>query len=50
MKRRTYRVARKAISDENLRAWLMKNNPGFNTSELPTGHHPSYGATVSTEG
>lgn len=31
-----YRVARKAVADENLRAWLSKTNPGFGTDDLPT--------------
>ena len=31
----TYRVARKAIADEALTAWLTKTNSGFGTGELP---------------
>lgn len=31
-----YRVARKAVADENLKAWLAKTNPGFGTDDLPT--------------
>jgi lysophospholipase len=37
-----YRVARKVIADENLRAWLMETNPGFGTLELPTVSNPSH--------
>jgi lysophospholipase len=37
-----YRVARKAIADENLRTWLMETNSGFGTSELPTVSNPSH--------
>jgi lysophospholipase len=32
----TYRVARKAIADQALAAWLTKTNSGFGTAELPT--------------
>jgi lysophospholipase len=28
-------VARKAIPDESLKAWLTKTNSGFGTAELP---------------
>jgi lysophospholipase len=31
-----YRVARKAVADGNLKAWLTKTNAGFGTDELPT--------------
>jgi lysophospholipase len=31
----TYRVARKVIADESLKAWLTKTNSGFGTAELP---------------
>jgi lysophospholipase len=32
----TYRVARKAVADEGLKAWLLKTNPQFHTDNLPT--------------
>lgn len=32
----TYRVARKAVADVALKAWLTKTNSGFGTDELPT--------------
>jgi len=32
----TYRVARKAIADEALTAWLTKTNSAFGTAELPS--------------
>ncbi|KAG0650083.1 Lysophospholipase 2 [Hyphodiscus hymeniophilus] len=35
-KEETYRVARKAVADVNLKAWLTKTNPGFGTDDLPT--------------
>jgi lysophospholipase len=31
-----YRVARKAVADVALKAWLAKTNSGFGTGELPT--------------
>lgn len=31
-----YRVARKAVADKSLKAWLLKTNPEFGTDELPT--------------
>jgi lysophospholipase len=31
-----YRVARKAVADKSLKAWLLKTNPDFGTDELPT--------------
>lgn len=32
----TYRVARKAIADVNLKSWLLEQNPDFCTDNLPT--------------
>jgi len=32
----TYRVARKAVADVALKAWLTKTNTGFGTAHLPT--------------
>jgi hypothetical protein len=37
-----YRVARKPIAYENLRARLMETNPGFGTLELPIVSNPSH--------
>lgn len=32
----TYRVARKAVADTALKSWLLKQNSGFSTENLPT--------------
>lgn len=31
-----YRVARKAVANPNLKAWLLKTHSGFGTDDLPT--------------
>ena len=37
-----YRVARKVVADESLKAWLAKTNSGFGTDELPTVRLPPF--------